>query len=136
MDNDIRLYLLVRSDLPSMNAGKAIAQGSHAANHALFNLKKSRNQQFKKWLKEWENQANIDGACQGFGTCISLMCNEEELNGVLDLNRANGMPAGFVIDTTYPYQFQNQRLFMPAKTAGWIFGPQRDLRTYGLRLYP
>jgi peptidyl-tRNA hydrolase len=40
--SEIRLIILMRTDLASLNPGKAIAQGSHAAHAAVFHAKASK----------------------------------------------------------------------------------------------
>ena len=56
------LYILMRNDLPSMNAGKAMAQASHASNAMVHN---SDCDAFKGMVKEWQGETP-----QGFGTLV------------------------------------------------------------------
>ena len=53
-----RLYILMRTDLPSMNAGRAMAQAAHAANQ--FIKEYGNNKEVQKWQKD----------ANGFGTTI------------------------------------------------------------------
>ena len=81
----------MRSDLPSLNAGKAMAQAAHAANRMVW--KNGR----KKPVMEWLNQAD------GFGTTITLAASKKDISRIIPLAiRSNGI-AGFVYDPTYPY---------------------------------
>jgi len=55
------LYILMRTDLPSMGAGRAAAQASHAA--SAFAKKYGHTKEYKEWAGE---------TTQGFGTAIVL----------------------------------------------------------------
>lgn len=90
---EYRLYILMRNDLPSLNAGKAMAQAAHAANHLTA-----------EWghldmVKDYSNKGNP------FGTAIVLSVNKDTL--FQRLKRAAirewGLPYGPVWDTTYPF---------------------------------
>ena len=54
-----RLYVVVRNDLDSLNAGKAMAQTNHAGTQFLSQFKT-----YPKVVKEWLNEG------KGFGTVI------------------------------------------------------------------
>lgn len=103
-ENNYRLYILMRTDLPSMNAGKAMAQAAHAANLLVFQYGDSRPE-----VKNWVNEGS------GFGTTIVLGVTKEELFELTtDLgNLADGRDAGcvltgVVIDPTYPYNVNSE----------------------------
>lgn len=78
----------MRNDLPSMNAGKAMAQASHASNAF---VKKHGN---TKAAKEWAVETN-----QGFGTVIVLSANEKQLDSAVH----NSETSDVIYDPTYPY---------------------------------
>lgn len=82
------LYILIRSDLPSLNAGKAMAQASHASN--AFVKRYGQN----KHVKEWSNET-----AQGFGTVIVLSANKKQIDSAVH----NSEVADVVVDPTYPY---------------------------------
>jgi peptidyl-tRNA hydrolase len=84
------LYILMRADLPSMNAGKAMAQASHASN-AYVKMAGDR-------AADW--QATTD---QGFGTVLVLSVNETQMRAAVQVAKAAGFDAGVVNDPTYPY---------------------------------
>lgn len=87
------LYILVRNDLPSLNAGKAMAQASHASNAFVKNASTS------KAAKEWANETD-----QGFGTVIVLSVNEEQLRTAINEDsHLHDVIADIVVDPTYPY---------------------------------
>lgn len=58
------LYILMRNDLPSLGAGRAAAQASHAANAFIHKFGKRTD------VKAWQDQTT-----QGFGTAIVLSAN-------------------------------------------------------------
>ncbi len=62
-----RLYVLMRSDLPSLNPGKAMAHAAHAANQFTFEYGNNPN------VKRWQQDAN------GFGTTVCLSVNKAQL---------------------------------------------------------
>lgn len=101
------LYILMRTDLPSMNAGKAMAQASHASNKFVFDIKNKNVNSLSEQAellygqaKLWQYQTD-----QGFGTVLVLGC---ELNDIENLLALGQMPlsnyfCGEVVDPTYPY---------------------------------
>lgn len=101
LNPNLYLYLLVRTDMPSMKFGKGVAQGAHAANqftdeHIIEPLltKKKPNAQ----AMEWRTHA------KGFGTTITLDVNGlKDMAAVVDAANELGFLAGLVEDPTYPY---------------------------------
>lgn len=98
---DPYLYILVRNDLTSLNAGKAVAQGAHAANqmvkefaHSLCNHVPG----YAALFEEWQSQAN------GFGTTITLSVNEQEMRTAVRVAQALDFHAGIMTDPTYPFE--------------------------------
>lgn len=102
--DDVRLVVLMRSDIPTLNPGKAVAQATHAANQC---IKEGRiraigdddagARDLGNMIVEWEDQTG-----KGFGTCIVLSATEEQMNEkVLDAV-GNGIHAGITHDPTYP----------------------------------
>lgn len=90
---EYRLYILMRRDLPSLNAGKAMAQAAHAANCLTA-----------EWghlsqVKEFTNRKHQ------FGTTIVLGVDKKELLHTLKRAqmRDGTVPYGPVWDETYPF---------------------------------
>lgn len=132
------LYILMRTDLPSMNAGKAMAQASHASN-AFVHRKENKgtaNETVNKAYDLWKNETG-----QGFGTVLVLGCNREELTAIIDnVKGVNDVMGEEVIDPTYPYQvtgeianllnpdmpiYKGDGLFVLTRqeiTCGYVFG--------------
>lgn len=112
---DVRLYILMRTDVPTMNPGKAVAQGSHAANqcihearHAagLDDLIENSPESMDRWqrardlaekVRTWEEQSG-----DGFGTCIVLGVNEETMRERVSRAKRAGIHAGITHDPSYP----------------------------------
>lgn len=98
--NDTRLYILMRTDRKDMNAGKAVAQGSHAANQCIFEARAKAAEGdtvLEAQINEWENQSGF-----GFGTCIVLGVNEAEMRKTVRLAQLAGFHAGITHDPSYP----------------------------------
>lgn len=95
------LYILMRTDLPSMGLGKSVAQGAHAANqfteeHVIQPLMKGKT--VDEMVTSWRT-ATPDG----FGTTISLGVTGEQMNSVVIAAEKLGFKAGVVTDPSFPY---------------------------------
>lgn len=97
-------YLLVRTDLPSLGAGKAYAHAMHAGNQMTWREVVERLQNKQKVPQEildWHTQGS------GFGTTIALgKDNELPLRVIQDVIGAAqnlGFVADEVVDPSYPY---------------------------------
>lgn len=119
--NDLRMYILMRTDLVGGNCGKLVAQGSHAANQCIHEARKfvedqraaardfvwngtqgnpatwQRATMLEADIAEWEAQSG-----DGFGTCIVLGVDEGQLREKVRLAKARGIHAGITHDPTYP----------------------------------
>jgi hypothetical protein len=115
------LYILMRTDLESMNPGKAIAQGSHAANMAVGYVRKWNNSLQMKLLAEWE--ASTDDL---FGTVLVLdggtMDNINDLISEISVkDGAFDTVSGIVFDPTYPIRDGKACHHIPLTTCAWVF---------------
>jgi peptidyl-tRNA hydrolase len=85
------LYILMRTDLESMNPGKGMAQAAHAANQFVSNYADTQP------VATWECEAD------GFGTTIVLDGgSERKITDTVDNCIDQGFIADIVIDPTYP----------------------------------
>lgn len=112
------LYILTRTDLPSMNAGKGMAQASHASNAFVFAQLKVMLKSPWKTVKDFVNvfirgrfteDANgflrwVHSTPQGFGTVLVLAVNETQMRTAVQVARMLGFDGELVNDPTYPYQ--------------------------------
>lgn len=130
--NDVRLYILMRTDLASMNPGKAVAQGAHAANQCVAEIDITRSDR-KDLLTEWETQTR-----SGFGTTITLGVNEKTLRERIAIARALDIHAGITHDPTYPLLDGATLHLLPLDTCGYVLAPKAaaDLVLFGLNLMP
>ncbi len=75
---DYRLYILMRTDLPSMGPGRAAAQASHATSAFMKSFgpdSKCYRQEVKNWIRMTK---------QGFGTAIVLGVTKEQIEAIFD----------------------------------------------------
>ena len=104
MAKDLYAYCLVRTDLPSLGAGKAIAHAMHAGNQMTWRevvQPMQRGEEPNADVIEWHEQA------KGFGTTIALgdknQLNIDTIGDVVDAAKKLGFVADVVLDPTYPY---------------------------------
>ena len=147
------LYILMRTDLTSMNAGKAMAQASHASNafvygelqrwmahpvktgwekfKMFFGLKVFVDDDFLKWVNETK---------QGFGTVLVLAVNESQMRFTTTAAQKYGLMADFVHDPTYPLRDGDTTHFLPLDTCAYVFADKNDPITGmllgGYKLHP
>lgn len=111
------LYILMRNDLRSMNAGKAMAQASHASNAFVFAQLKVMLKRPWSTVKEFYNvffgQYNpadddatfmrwIRSTPQGFGTVLVLAVNEQQMRSTISNAHMMGLATDVIHDPTYP----------------------------------
>lgn len=126
-ERDPYLYILVRNDLDSMNCGKMVAQGCHAANQMVFEFSKFKSSlndsEQKLWsdlFESWELSAN------GFGVTISLGVNEREMRTAIMVAKALGLHAGITHDPSYPLIDGQVCHLLPLDTCAYIFADKKD----------
>lgn len=120
------LYILMRNDLASLNSGKAVAQGSHAANQMVHEavIKGKSDIDLRNILIEWGMEAN------GFGTCIVLSVNEEQMRQTVAKAQENGLHAGITHDPTYPLRDGQSFHHIPLDTCAYVFSRKADAKPY------
>lgn len=117
------LYVFVRTDLPSMNPGKAQAHSAHAANcfintaiiqsyqRPLVNSKGLCYYDIDPLVLQWKNMTS-----QGFGTQINLKAPWELVKQTVEFaseHPKNGISvfAELILDPTYPYYVPDEEIF-------------------------
>jgi len=146
------LYILMRTDLASMNAGKAMAQASHASNafwkhinDTYFDLlvdEDTVGHEIERLANMWQLETN-----RGFGTVLVLGVNETQMRTAVDIAEKLDYVAGVVHDPTYPIlvplelgmtlaEMDNHSVFevgekanyvtIPLDTCAYIFGDKND----------
>lgn len=126
------LYILMRTDLASMNAGKAAAQASHASNAFVHEVNERRddlrrgavsenNRLAVRMADEWRKQTS-----QGFGTVIVLGVNENEMRSAVVTALKLGFIADVIHDPTYPLVDGEIVHQLPLDTCAYVFGDKND----------
>ena len=128
------LYILMRTDLDSLNSGKGMAQASHASNafvKEMTDIKDAgviinndqviinniNNDLFNKWSTE---------TTQGFGTVIVLGVNEHEMRTATMMAIRLGYTADVIHDPTYPVRDGEICHTLPLDTCAYVFGDKND----------
>lgn len=116
------LYILMRTDLASMNAGKGMAQASHASNAFVHcDLGNHSDRLTRELSRKWREETS-----QGFGTVLVLGVNETEMRTAVDVAEKLDYVSGIVHDPTYPLIDGDFCHFIPLDTCGFIFGDKND----------
>lgn len=126
--DDIRLYILMRTDMASMNPGKAMAQASHAYGALKVAIRHSLGQpehaaHVSRYFA-WQKQTDQD-----FGTTIVLGGSEREIEDAVTFvkNYQGGqIIAGWVFDPTYPLVDGAVTHLVPVQTCAFVFGKKED----------
>ena len=109
------LYILMRTDLDSMNPGKAMAQASHASNQFVATLPKDEHDIYNEWLQ-----------CNGFGTVLVLGVTEVQMRTSVAVANALDLVSDVVHDPTYPLRDGDSTHFIPLDTCAFVFGNKED----------
>lgn len=119
-----RLHIIMRTDMASMNPGKAMAHAAHAANDfdgMIFEfLKKSDNKGtiladgYREWVED-----------RYFGTTLAFGGKEADIYRVCNRSYFDGM-SGLVIDPSYPIRDGEITHHINIMTCGWVFCNEYD----------
>lgn len=134
---DVRLYIVTRTDMASMNAGRTAAQCSHATNlfmKAMEHIKESLSEDdpiIQNYMN-WINQTD-----QGYGTVIVLDGEDEQSIDNLMVNTSSDYLSGWVIDPEYPLaDGKKVHILKDIKTCAFFFQfSNYDFGLKGLKLY-
>ena len=96
MDQDLAVYVLIRNDLPSLNAGKAAAQVHHAGVQMLV-------KHFDHDLVKSYVSTGIAEGADGFNTTLTLGANLSQIEAAIGKVRHLDALCGIVIDPSYPF---------------------------------
>jgi hypothetical protein len=130
---DLYFYVLMRTDMDSMNYGKGCAQSAHAQKHADMEIwrRETFGKKVKALYEEWERQTE-----QGFGVTITKEIDGTLLPQVVEFAKKAGFAAAVTHDPTYPLLDGKVLHLLPVDTCGWVFGPKDELapllRQFGL----
>ena len=96
MKEELYLYILMRTDLPSQKAGRACAQASHATSVLEHEHKGDKE------LKTWKAQT-----IYGYGTTIVLGADKEGISKALN-SIGNKFVSGWCIDPDYAISISSE----------------------------
>lgn len=146
---EIYCYLLMRTDMPSLGRGKALAHAHHAGSHLTWTLvvePMQRGEAVPQHVLDW----HASGA--GFGVCAAIGGTNQmplaTLKAVTAAATDLGHQSGIVYDPTYPHLVDEETFglldasrftlepkrvaggyvtFRREPTAGWILGDKSAL---------
>lgn len=142
-------YLLVRTDMPSLGRGKALAHAHHAGSHLTWHLAVEpllAGQAIPDDVKQWHTSGGGFGVCSAIGSAGQLPLSTIE--AVLAAAKQLGSHSGLVVDDTYPHLVDTETFelldktrftadpkpirdgyifFRKEPTAGWILGDKDTL---------
>jgi hypothetical protein len=127
MVDDFYLYILMRNDMDSLNPGKAVAQGAHAAHMFMnrmsnaYNSRHFEGEVYNPHQKEYRKWGRV----LGYGTTITLEGNEAQIQEALSAAARDGYENDQVIDPTYPLKDGKVTHYFPCMTCAYIFAPKR-----------
>ncbi len=117
MKSEICLYVIMRSDLDSLNPGKACAQATHAANRCVYRIKEINNAELDVMLETWQEN-------RGFGTCIVLERHFLDIEYLVNSFISNGILSEIIHDPEYPIKDGLVTHLVPLDTCVYAFGPR------------
>jgi hypothetical protein len=145
---DTVLYILLRTDLDSMNPGKACAQAVHAGNAMETRFTEvlqiaasssdetvhAKMQELSTAFYNWKQQTS-----QGFGTTIVLGGSMAKIKTDIEWLKRNDFLADVIHDPTYPLVDGSVVHLIPLDTCAYVFAPDKNdpylrmvLNSYGL----
>ena len=124
------LYILMRSDLDSLNPGKMVAQGAHAANQFTHEMDTiiAGMEQNNPVASYFLYQSWKTSTPHGFGVTICLDVSGQQLPLVVSAAKRANFVAGVTHDPSYPLLDGKVLHLLPLDTCGYVFGDKSDLR--------
>lgn len=128
MDNETLpvLYILMRMDLASMNAGKGMAQASHASNAFVGRITDvDAVELFDDEMFDLYGQWSTE-TIQDFGTVLVLAVDETQMRTAVEVAEKLGYVCGVIHDPTYPLRDGDFCHCLPLDTCAYVFGDKND----------
>lgn len=144
-------YLLMRTDLPSMNPGKAMAQAFHAGNQ-IVEYYKTISPKGER-ITDYFSDGRMHGA-DNFNTCITLGVTLQQLEyAYANAQALHATVSSLVVDPSYPFlvdrevaaliplttarvevECDNEKVLMTRRevTCAWFIGDKDDPTFTGL----
>jgi hypothetical protein len=95
-DRDLVVYILLRTDLPSMNWGKSCAQVHHAGVQMAEHCAKSSL--YLDYIHD-----GMKNNADHFNTTLVLGATKKDITDLIDIFSRDTLECGKVIDPTYPF---------------------------------
>lgn len=128
------LYILMRNDLASLNAGKACAHAAHASNqfehHFAYDRTDYNLHGTKSDLLDSYSSWTSGHPTNKFGTTITLGVTGIQLAMIVSALHENKHIAGIVFDPTYPIRDGSVTHLIPLETCGYAFGDRNTLSPF------
>ena len=130
-DTSLICYVIMRTDLDSLNPGKAMAQAHHAYGAMKNKIRANigRQPDYIAWQETTE---------QDFGTVIVLGGTEGGIQAALDQIHKYRLPvvSGWVHDPTYPVKDGAITHLVPVNTCAFLFGTRSECADAGMSRFP
>ena len=137
------LYILVRTDITSMNAGKVAAQACHAQRHADRILLAPSQMDEMSCDRPIHPDTSVayqnwcDETPHGFGTTHVLAAPDgASLDSMVTEALAAGLPGGVIHDPTYPVRDGQVTHLVPLNTVAWVFAPRPEFLPASIAALP
>lgn len=113
------LYVLMRTDVPDFQPGKAMAQSNHAGTLFARNcslLDPIRHRSNLVHVHDWFDEGG------GFGTCVVLEVTRRQMFEKMRQANLGGLLHGVVHDPSYPIRDGDTIQHLPVDTCAYVFG--------------
>lgn len=117
-----RLHIIMRTDMASMNPGKAMAHAAHAAND--FDARIAhymKDDPLVAGYLDWKDD-------RSYGTTLAFGGKENDIMTVTGSHFEDGM-SGLVVDPTYPIRDGEITHHINIMTCGWVFCDEDEWRS-------
>ena len=117
------LYILMRTDMASMNNGKSDAHAGHAASAfaRFYYVRNKDKHRDTPGMLEWHQCTP-----QGFGTKLSMGVDEFSMYKIVENATKLGFAAEVVHDPEYPVTDGATQHLIPVDTCAYVFVPDKD----------
>lgn len=117
------LYIIMRTDLDSLNPGKAMAQANHAFGALKAAIRSDSGRRRPRDYINWQ-----ETTAQDFGTVIVLGGYAGDIQAALDRIKRQRSPvvSGWVHDPSYPVKDGDTTHLIPLNTCAFVFGSKEE----------
>lgn len=113
-EKNLVVYILSRSDLPSLNPGKLAAQVHHAGVQMMS--KYHNSPLVKEYIK-----TGIENGAEHFNTTLVLSATFDDIHATVKaMKKLNNVEYGMVIDPSYPFYVENDEIANLVRSSKYI----------------